>query len=532
MKQLPTIIATLICLSILTKPARAISISYDDLWDISQGNIVTAHSQLHHPTGFFGMSGFSSDSRNMFGGYFGWSGFGGWFPHYETYFDQSCLAGTIHWIEWQTPSLITLRSFNLVAMHAPPPYDISFAGSGFSQFRLQWADTSGGPWTTLYELSDSDPDGDLYYGGGPTYTEDNYLELAVNVDPTTAQYWRAEFVKYSDCINAATDWGVRIDELDGYDTFLGPSNLSPVADAGVNQTVECTSVDGAEVQLDGSGSSDPDGDPLTYSWTWDGESTTGVSPTVVLPLGTTTITLVVNDGTADSDPDTVDITVEDTTPPEVVIIVPQPEAALQDGVTLLADAYDVGGVAELCFYVREPDGGSGIPIAPAYEEMLATLATTPNQWECPFDTAELPDGYYVILAKAVDSSGNEGWSQILPFSIRNWAVVELLPASESNKAGRTMPVKFSLRIIESVDPAMPFVYNEELEVIIYDVEHPGTILQTSLCGDTSRDYRIDSVDELYITNFKTKKEPAEYVVEIWRTSNDFLVGSFTFETVN
>jgi len=56
---------------------------------------------------------------------------------------------------------------------------------------------------------------------------------------------------------------------------------------------------------------------LTYSWTWEGGSATGVSPIVTLPLGTTTVTLVVNDGSVDSDPDTVDITVEDTTPPEL-----------------------------------------------------------------------------------------------------------------------------------------------------------------------------------------------------------------------
>lgn len=43
----------------------------------------------------------------------------------------------------------------------------------------------------------------------------------------------------------------------------------------------------------------------------------GVSPTIKLPLGTTTVTLVVNDGTVDSEPDTVDITVEDTTIPMV-----------------------------------------------------------------------------------------------------------------------------------------------------------------------------------------------------------------------
>jgi hypothetical protein len=218
MKQSSIILAAFLCLFILAQTVYAIPISSNDLWDISQGSQVTAHSTVHHHTGLMGMFGWSSDIRNMFGGYYGQSSFGGWGPHYETYFDQDCVAGTIHWVQWQTPSIITLRSFNLVAMHAPPPQDIRHAGLGFSQFRLQWSDTAGGPWTTLYELTDSDPDGDLYYGGGPTYSEANYLELAVNVAPTTAQYWRAEFVQYAD--SGYYDSGVRINELDGYDTFL------------------------------------------------------------------------------------------------------------------------------------------------------------------------------------------------------------------------------------------------------------------------------------------------------------------------
>jgi len=53
---------------------------------------------------------------------------------------------------------------------------------------------------------------------------------------------------------------------------------------------------------------------LTYSWTWDGGSTAGVSPAIVLPRGTTIITLVVNDGTVDSEPDQVSITVLNSPP--------------------------------------------------------------------------------------------------------------------------------------------------------------------------------------------------------------------------
>jgi hypothetical protein len=306
-------------------------------------------------------------------------------------------------------------------------------------------------------------------------------------------------------------------------------NMLPIANAGQDQTVAVSSDCMAPVTLDGSSSSNPNGDELTYLWIWDSGSATGVNPTILLPLGTTTITLVVNDGTVDSDPDTVDITVADTTSPAVAINVPNSGDALQDGITLLAEATDACEVDEVYFCIREPGGADGISIG--YEDLAATLNESTGAWEYSFDTTQLQDGYYVILAKAIDTNGNEGWSTSVPVSIRNWAVIELLPNTANNKAGRTMPVKFALRIAAAVDPEQPFVYNQELEIRIYDASEPDTILQTSLYGDTSTDYRIDTTGELYITNFKTSKTPAGYVVEIWRMSKNFLVGSFTFETV-
>lgn len=95
-------------------------------------------------------------------------------------------------------------------------------------------------------------------------------------------------------------------------------NHPPVADAGPDQTVEQTTHAGAEVTLDGSGSSDPDDDPLTYLWTYGSWSSDLVNPTLTLPLGTHAITLEVSDGTL-TDTDTVDITVQDTTPPVMEI---------------------------------------------------------------------------------------------------------------------------------------------------------------------------------------------------------------------
>ena len=94
-------------------------------------------------------------------------------------------------------------------------------------------------------------------------------------------------------------------------------NTRPVASAGTDQTVEQTGTL-TSVTLDGSASSDPDGDALTYTWTGGGLSgTTGANPTVELPAGSHTLTLTVSDGELTAT-DTVQVTVQDTTDPTIV----------------------------------------------------------------------------------------------------------------------------------------------------------------------------------------------------------------------
>ena len=51
-----------------------------------------------------------------------------------------------------------------------------------------------------------------------------------------------------------------------------PQNRAPSANAGIDQSVD----EFASVMLDGSGSSDPDGDPLTYSWSQTGGSSVDI----------------------------------------------------------------------------------------------------------------------------------------------------------------------------------------------------------------------------------------------------------------
>lgn len=165
-------------------------------------------------------------------------------------------------------------------------------------------------------------------------------------------------------------------------------NLPPVADAGPDQTLEQTSPAGAEVTLNASGSYDPYGDPLTYNWTWNGGSASGVNPTLTFPQGTTTVTLSVSDGKYTST-DTVNITVQDTTAPivdagEDVMV----EQESHDGteVTLVGYATDIADI-DLDYLWTENGVVLGNEVNLTYTFNL---------------------GSHLVTLSATDDSGNEG----------------------------------------------------------------------------------------------------------------------------
>lgn len=115
-------------------------------------------------------------------------------------------------------------------------------------------------------------------------------------------------------INASTDQVM--EKLDDTNSNGNNSNTIPNANAGENQTVTA----GSQVILDGSASSDEEGDALTYAWTIrsapDGSNATlnnsdSVSPTFTADLeGNYIVSLIVNDGTDDSAADRVRISAE------------------------------------------------------------------------------------------------------------------------------------------------------------------------------------------------------------------------------
>jgi len=102
--------------------------------------------------------------------------------------------------------------------------------------------------------------------------------------------------------------------------IISSNNVAPVANAGPDQGGKAP---GSHITLNGSTSSDSNGDPLTYSWSLSKPAgsaailanPTSVSPTFTVDLaGDYVVQLTVNDGKVDSAPDTVIISTSNVAP--------------------------------------------------------------------------------------------------------------------------------------------------------------------------------------------------------------------------
>ena len=107
------------------------------------------------------------------------------------------------------------------------------------------------------------------------------------------------------------------------------SNRPPTADAGPDQTVAITTNCLPTVTLDARGSSDLNGDQLSFNWTGPFGTVSGPTPTVSLPKGTHVITLTIADGNGGTTQDTVVVTVIDTAAPTITNIAATPNVLRQ-----------------------------------------------------------------------------------------------------------------------------------------------------------------------------------------------------------
>jgi hypothetical protein len=88
-------------------------------------------------------------------------------------------------------------------------------------------------------------------------------------------------------------------------------NGKPLADAGADQTLAAGAGGTAVATLNGS-ASDPDGDPVSFTWAGADAFARGATAQVSLPAGTHVLTLTVDDGRGGTGEDTVRITVTGT----------------------------------------------------------------------------------------------------------------------------------------------------------------------------------------------------------------------------
>jgi hypothetical protein len=190
------VLVTGLCI-VTSAAASAIPISNSDLWDLSQGAVLTATSGAlnYHP-------GYASDARNALGGVFGTIEAGNLlFKDYNApgATGGNVAPGFVHFIEWETPAEIMLRSFSL---HA---YNEGMLRRAFNRFTLYGRADPGDAWNVVYDT-----------GAGYTYGP-GQLDLTVNVTPLASKYFRAEFVQNTWSDPRAV--GPRIQEIDGYDFF-------------------------------------------------------------------------------------------------------------------------------------------------------------------------------------------------------------------------------------------------------------------------------------------------------------------------
>lgn len=237
----------------------------------------------------------------------------------------------------------------------PQPYTMKLGVGGFNNVNASfWADNNDGTFyfTNIDNVFDSNFNPQGYYSTGPLnipvsdlstfggiihtqYAWFGYQACVVYTDTTEhcGSYWESQRPIIQN-LTPLLDSGKTVYEIkilpayyfywSSYGVF-GPftltfvygytPNLPPVANAGDDQIVLVNEL----VSLDGSGSSDPDSDPLTYTWSEDASNPqTGIlqNSNIINPsftpiiAGTYTFSLIVNDGKVDSTPDSIIITVQ------------------------------------------------------------------------------------------------------------------------------------------------------------------------------------------------------------------------------
>lgn len=180
-------------------------------------------------------------------------------------------------------------------------------------------------------------------------------------------------------------------------------------------TAECTGDSGASVTLDGSASSDPDGDTLIFDWSSPVPLTDEDSamPTGTFPLGETTVSLTVSDGSGAGGTVSGAVMVTDTQAPAITLgdVAALPVCRLSGAEVALP----VPTALDAC---TGSVPVTGTVIASTNPSLTLPLVLTNGN-------ATLPAGTHTVEWTATDSSGNTATKQ---------QVVEVVPALHATRS--------------------------------------------------------------------------------------------------
>lgn len=232
--------------------------------------------------------------------------------------------------------------------------------------------------------------------------------------------------------------GTTICDMGAYEAVV--TSYPPTAVAASDAPVECSSIWGGLVTLDGSLSSDPESTPGTndgiveFAWYEDfglpTEALLGVSEILMVnfALGDHAITLRVVDSQGLTDADEVVVSVLDTTPPEIMVSVNPallwpPNHRLVDVTTThtASDACGTVNIALVSVTSNEPDDAPGAGDGNTVADVQgADLGTADFHLMLRAERSGTGDGRdYVLTYSATDESGNSSEAE-------TWVVVPLV----------------------------------------------------------------------------------------------------------
>jgi hypothetical protein len=293
----------------------------------------------------------------------------------------------------------------------PSATDIDGTANNDVTLFATWSTDGGATWAPNVAVADAPTDGYNFNGGQEL---GDYIGLAFHGD--------VFYPSWADSSNSTADNpdGTRV-SLDVYVAAVRPFDTVPECDANGPYTAEC----GLPVQLDGSGSSDPAGQPLTFAWTGPflPNPSAGATPTVVFgsPTGDKLASLTVTDPDGETDSCQAMVKVQDTmapytqAPDDVTAECISPNGTpVSLGTPIVSDECDANpsisndapplfplGTTTVNWIATDADGNQG-------QDVQAVLVedTTPPQAFCNSPaTIAPPDAPISFTATATDTCG-------------------------------------------------------------------------------------------------------------------------------